>query len=841
MFVTLIHSVVRSRRAVGRFEKTPPIVPFLSFSRVTELAQLSVRIYLVVRILKVLSAGLKMKTSQLVCIYIAALSLLATPVSGFQGSDSTARLQSSVHRMTAWLGAGENSQQWRQFLLLNKLDTQSALGDQADIATLQAILGRFEMDVDGVDNPAFVDVRNRLREQVEFLSQRSVYDIQGAIDDAEFVPISGDKLEQYRQQTVFEYKSLQNYYRDKMASRNRAELFYEIELPDTIDFLSELEIEEFVPEVVIKIPGPDDGEDDSDSQSDEDEKTAKELAERKREVVIRLRSSVAALAKKNFQLNDPYVTSTRLSVEKLLSAFVYATNSKAESYFDREIKKLAENIDGLEDPAETAKHAIVGDSIGRLQSMGQMPHLVSAIRARYSLPNVRLSISADMVNKILSRKIVQAQPVNELVLGRLIRGHAVSQGSVDLEFVDDPNQAQISIHLGATINSQTHSVQYPFTAFTSSFGTVDARRNIFLNTSGFFANEPTGNACLSSNFQGVDSSSRLVNKIAVKKYNEDKARSEKVGADRALKQALDEFTKETNAIVAGRESSVLEKIEPYAGLLPEMRLRTTSEHLLVFGHRASAFGLAAHQEPPASFVTPDVGIKIHETLLTNYFTPYFSGKTFSNKEIAEKIVEIFGAAPEGLGPETESDEFSIVFDTVQPIRFIFRENRLGVAISGKRFRQGKKNIDTALVISMNFKIVRKDGKLFLKQDGEASVDYGTPRRKNARNTAFKNTLAQLINDEDRDELNQELPNDLIPAEDFEFDNQGIVENLKLVQFSISEGWLQVGWDYRDSLEFYSTLTDTPAIQSELIIKGTVDEYTPAEGELPEIQPIDKDS
>ena len=139
-----------------------------------------------------------MKSSQLICICIASLTLLATPVSGYQGSDSTARLQSSVHRMTAWLGAGENSQQWRQFLLLNKLDTQSALGDQADIATLQAILDRFEMDVDGVDNPAFVDVRNRLRDQVEFLSRRSVYDIKGAVAAAEFVPISGDQLEQYR-------------------------------------------------------------------------------------------------------------------------------------------------------------------------------------------------------------------------------------------------------------------------------------------------------------------------------------------------------------------------------------------------------------------------------------------------------------------------------------------------------------------------------------------------------------------------------------------------------------------------------------------------------------------
>ena len=472
--------------------------------------------------------------------------------------------------------------------------------------------------------------------------------------------------------------------------------------------------------------------------------------------------------------------------------------------------------------------------------MGQMPALVSAIRARYSLPNVRVSISSGFINKLISRRVVKAQPVNELVLGRLVRGYAISQGAVQIQLIEDQNQAQFSIQLGATINSQTHSVQYPFTAFTATSGAVSACRSIFLNTSGFYGDEPVGSASLSSDFQGVDSPLRLVQKIGVKKYNEDKYRSEKVGAKRALDQALGEFSQQTDEIVSadsGEFPKLFEKIEPNAGLLPEIRLFTTSQHLHVNGHRASSFSLAAHQEPLGSFVNPDIGIQIHETLLTNYLTPYFSGKTLTNQQIADKILEITGSVPEGLAPEDESDEFSITFDTVQPIRFIFRENRLSVAISGKRFKQGKRNIDTALVISINFKIVRKDGSLFLKRDGKALVEYGIPRKKNARNTAFKNTLSQLINGDSDDELNQELPNNLLPEEDLEFDTKGIVKKLNLVQFSISDGWLQIGWDYRDPYESYSMLTDTPAIQSELTIKGTVDEYTPTEGKVPASEEI----
>ena len=773
------------------------------------------------------------------CLIIASIALMVAPALSFQSSDSSARLQASVHHMTYWLGTGENARKWRQFLMLNHLDSQSALGDQADIGTLQTILKRFEMDVDGLESPAFVDVRNGLRRQIKFLSQRWVDDVKSEIENAKFKPLSASDLEVYRIQAVFEYQSLINYYRDKMSTRDRALLFYDIKSTETLDFLNELDLSYFIPEVMIKIPGPDYGEEDPESEADK--QAAKELADKKRAALIQLRNSLIALETKNFELNDPFMTSTRLSLQRLLSVFAYSTNDKVRVYFDREIKKLKENIDSLEDPTAFDQHAIVADSLGRLESMGQMPNLVSTLRAKHSLPNFRLSISSRLINSVLSRPVVQAQPINELVLGRLVRGYAVSRGNVAMDLIDDPNQAQFSIHLNANITAKSRSVKHPVTAFTTTTGFLDARRNIYMNATGFYIGQPDGIVCLSSNFDGLNKSSKLINKIAIKQYKRDKEKSEQIGAKRTLNQAMTDFTAQTDSIVpenSDDQTGLLDKLEPIAGLLPELRTYTTTQHLLVSGHRVSSFGFGANNQPPSSFVHPDIGVQIHETFLTNYLTPYFAGKTFSNREIAEKLTEILGSVPEGLAPESEKDEFSIQFDTVQPIRFAFRESRLTIAISGKRFRQGRNNIDTALLISLNFKVIRENGKLYFKRDGNAVVDYGIPERKTARNAAFKNTLTQLINGNSENELKQELPENLIPEKDLEFDRKGIVSKLKLVQFSISNGWLQLGWDYQSDIGIHNSYTDTSAIQSEVIIKGTVDEYTPKEGGKEPVEPLE---
>ena len=144
---------------------------------------------------------------------IVVLCILITGffTSQSKASDSATRLQSSVHRMAFWLGTGEKASQWRSYLLLNHLDTQAALGDRASVAELQQILERFNRDVNGLDHPAFVEVKEGLKRHINFLATRQEMDFKSTLESATYQPIQRATVEKYRDLAIFEYRVLVNY------------------------------------------------------------------------------------------------------------------------------------------------------------------------------------------------------------------------------------------------------------------------------------------------------------------------------------------------------------------------------------------------------------------------------------------------------------------------------------------------------------------------------------------------------------------------------------------------------------------------------------------------------
>lgn len=739
------------------------------------------------------------------------------PATDLYGSDSGARLQESVHRMEFWLGTGPDAKGWRQALLLNHLDTQSALGDRADLGQLQLILQRFEMpNVDGLDHPAFVDVRESIKRHVAFLSARNVVDVKSALAQAKYQPIPRASVEEYRDIALNQYHVLVEYYRSKMSSRERASLFYELKTDEAIELLSSMDMELLMPEIELDI---DFGADVGDSESDDEEKVDKKKL--RTEWLTRLREISRALSDKNLKLNDPYFASTQIAVDRLIRMFFYATDENAEKTFDRELNIIRTHFDSLADPAARGKHALVGNSLGWMQSTQQLPNVISVIRAKHSLPNFYANVSSNLINQIASRPIQQTQRVNEMVLGRLIRGLAHTSGSVSMDLIDDPNQANISIHMLANLSSDTHSGQGTITAYTQSGGTLEARRSVFANVAGFFAQDAYAAANVGSSYLGVNKTLKIINKIAYKTYLRDKTRAEGIAAGRAEKRVLNQFTEETdNALAQGDEkfAELVARVEPYAKLIPEAFLRTTYSDLIVTAHKANQFDLAANDTPAPSFVHPDLGIQLHETFLTNYLTPLFSGKTMSNQDMADRVLEFGGTPPAGLEPEKESDQFSITFATVQPIKIELDGDRLGVSIFGRRFSQAGRVIRAGLIITLRFKIVRENGALYLVKDGESEIEYGENVVKTARVATFKNFLQEKLNETGANDVKIELPPNLIPLDDLGIDDHNdILKNLKLVQFSSSNGWLQVGWGYHPGQSSFST--DTPSIEESINIQA----------------------
>ena len=160
-------------------------------------------------------------------------------------SSATVDLQMSVARMNKWLRGSDNEGGWRRYLYLNQLDAECALGEYAQVSTLQKVLERFTGDVDGLDAPEFNDVRIALSNQIALLSTHHSFDLNAAVTDAieKYRRVSISDLEMARDTAAYELRLLKQYCRKTMGSRPRAELFYKLKLDEQIEFLEDLKFE----------------------------------------------------------------------------------------------------------------------------------------------------------------------------------------------------------------------------------------------------------------------------------------------------------------------------------------------------------------------------------------------------------------------------------------------------------------------------------------------------------------------------------------------------------------------------------------------------------------------
>jgi hypothetical protein len=526
---------------------------------------------------------------------------------------------------------------------------------------------------------------------------------------------------------------------------------------------------------------------------------------------------------------DDFFSASQYSFSKFALLYFYATDDNLQAEYNEYLDKLASELSKLNLPTERDAAAIVGDAVGWLEATDLAPDLVAAIERQYSLPNMRISISNGLVNQLASRPVNDSRPVNEDLFGRWIQGVATSNGTVTIDFVDDPNQAQFSLHLAGNVNSQTYTRERRITAFATAAGSFEVRRMVGLNVGGLLIGLPYGSAALASEFCGVDCRLRLVQRVANKQYEKDKFRNEQESTRRLKNRVINQFYEQSSQTLSqakNRLNQALTNSIDFGGYLPELYVRTTTDRLWVLAHRSNfqlidtgrVSNIAAPVIPGGTSVNAQVAVQVHESLLSNYVDPMFTNRTFTNNELAKWAEDLSGEKPEGLATDENSDEepWSITFDATRPVQFEFANNAFAVTISGRRFSQGDTQIDAGLKIRVPFKIKRINGKLILIRDGDASIDYADPEKKNAKIVAFKSFLETKLNSQKQAESalrkGVELPENLIPFDKVERLNEfPIVRMLQLVELRMLDGWLYIGWNRVPPGTYPSFLTDTPAI------------------------------
>jgi len=790
-------------------------------------------------------------------------------------SDGTQQLQSAVLRMNARLGSGETADGWRRFLLLNVLETQSAKGEQADIATLQLLHQRFSSGTAGLEHPIFADVRIALENQIQQLSAAHIVDVFGAVQMAcdQFTPVSSSMIDYYRNLAIRELGMFKIYYQQEYSAEETSAAFAALQIDEATELLSSVKIE-FAPEVSVgkmdsmlrdikqqrddviraidALPF-DNLKDDEPSETTRPlpagEPTLGELNEKLRQLDARLKevndqrneiriadAPRAKLRAETFRkllefekrfsaasesFRDPYFVSSRLAFERFVRIYFYGTADNLQEDFLIKIAKLSEELPKMSNPSERLAAGEVGRVLEWLEVTSQVPHLTTAIRATYSRPNIYLAISEDLLNRS-SRNECNTRPVCQTIGGQTVRGTATTNSRVNVELVDDPNQVHLSIKAHADVNSATYLQQRKITAFIDSAGQTEARRSLYANIGGLLADEPYAAANMDSSLRGTSSNCGLVNRIAESKFSKSKAEGDVAASARVREEILERFATETQTpINNGRDAiaKAKKKSLTQSSVLPELYMFSAAHRVHIIGKKSSRSTLAAIDAPGQFAVSSQIELRLHDTVLSNYVDPIFSGKTFTNQELAQELESVLGSKPDALTPNPndgvpdEEESFSITFSQVRPVQFEFDQNMLSVIVTGVRFSQANRQIRAGLTIKLKFRITQENGELKLERVGKAELDYLDREAKDAKIVAFRSFLDGRLNPAgDTQQTAVDLPLNLIPVDKIDaLKDRPAAGELTLSQCRIEGGWFYLGWNLPETNSFQSYPIDLPAI------------------------------
>ena len=824
-------------------------------------------------------------------------------------SSGTKDLEVAVEKLNYWLYGSAEREGWQQFLLLSQLNTQAALGDQADLAVLQKIQSRFGSDNRGLKHPVFQGVKTALDNQVERISASRQRSIPSLLADAksDFVAGSVEQLTQQRDQVIADIDALIRHYRTKLPNRKRALLFYDLQLDSIKSHLENLKIEVApqvsvgkldsmlrdvqadIDKVVEEIdavpvpPGPnkedeDEDEDPSKPESDDSdaglslsgpkddilgqilvgegpsedqaEKTLKELEvqrevlEDKRKVLRKRRKEVLkadrprlrqrsktvrqlrryelVFEKMASQKGDPYFVTAATSLKQFSRSFQYGTSGNLQEEMLDRLGDIQKNLMDLNDPKKArAANGNLGSSLGWLDAAGQAPSLVTAIRAQHSHPNAYLSIDGNLLSDLVAQTISDRSPLRQIAFGRLVRGCTETNGSVSLQLIDNPNQIQAQLQLDATIASGAFVQQGKVQVFTNSHGTLSADRQILIGIDGVQSSDTQINANFQSAFAGTNSSIGLVNRIAEKAFTKNQSEANGLAAQQAKEQGLTQFNERTDEPLTKANENLLRfhsKALEKSNLFPAIRVNSTQQHVNVVVKQETNATLAAPNVPHQFGVNPQIGVRIHDTLVSNYLDPLFSGKTFTNEELSDQIASFTGEAPPGLTGVDEQGEpvegFSISFTRVRPIEFEFADQKVRVVVSGRKFSQGENEINAGMKIIMEFKVHDDDGQLRFGRDGKVQFEFLDPKRTTPALIAFRRLLDESLNEKSKtDDRQAELPKNLIPVKQVpQLADSEFAKKLRLVQFRSDGGWLYLGWNHESNPgDTFGWIHDLPAI------------------------------
>jgi hypothetical protein len=327
--------------------------------------------------------------------------------------------------------------------------------------------------------------------------------------------------------------------------------------------------------------------------------------------------------------------------------------------------------------------------------------LARRLNVHYRNANMRVAVTAALIDRMMPEQQPMKDSVNETVLGKPVRGQSTTSAKLSVRLIPDPRRWRFDLVAAGSVDSRTRTTAGPVTFSNNGQATYQVRKLVVVDTSGMKVDSAVAEVDNSSELNGLYTSFDSVPLIRslVRNYALSQAEQSRGEVDFETKQKIATKAMRQVDSQAGprlnqaHDNFVRNWVEPMRKLALDptaVTMETTEARLALRSRLAGADQLGANTPRPEAPGDSLVSAQVHESTLNNLLDHLgLAGRTFTLPELHKWLSDKLSHA-EAKVPDDLPAGVHVTFADKDPVRVRCDGNRLELVLEIAEIRDGRR-------------------------------------------------------------------------------------------------------------------------------------------------------
>lgn len=330
----------------------------------------------------------------------------------------------------------------------------------------------------------------------------------------------------------------------------------------------------------------------------------------------------------------------------------------------------------------------------RWSSEAETSDLANAINSYYRNANVRVAISAELVNRLLPKEMRTAEPVQDTIQGASVQGQSETSTRLRLVLLPDRFRWRLGLEAKGEVASSTASTSGPATFYQDGAASYRARKLLTVDRKSIQLHDAEAEAAartrlnvFETDYDGIPLFNALARMIARNQYDQKTPAATLEVENKIVNRAAGTLDQQ----VAERIEKAKEEIEnKLMAQLKKLRLdptavdlETTQDRLIARYRLAGREQLSAHTPRPQAPGDSLLSVQIHETAFNNALEHLnLTGRRIELRELFQEMTTRFGDQKIPV-PDDLPEGVFVTFAEHDAVRIDCQDGRLRIRINLK--------------------------------------------------------------------------------------------------------------------------------------------------------------